>query len=1589
MARWHVILAVGFVSVHSACGAGDGPGPGPGATPVDGARSTLSVTPERVVADGATSATLVAIARDATGAPVPGRQATFTVRGAGGTVQTFSSGDRVTDERGVVSAALASTRAEAKDVGVEIDGVPVMQHATVAFTPGEARALAFAAATPDAVAGEPFSTLVMVLDAHGNAVTESSAAISLALRDGPPGAALGGGGEIAASAGVAGFDALTIERAGAGYVLAATSPGLEGAASAPFAVAPGAPSLEATIVAASPRSIVAGGEPATIAVTVVDAFGNPVPGVEVTLGVDAAGDALVQPAAPTGVDGIATATLASTRAGPRVVSASRGGVPVARTATVAVVAGAPAVEATTLAGPAADVVAGTGVAAFSLRLVDAWENPVAGFPVSFSATNGVLSADGRTGVDGVASATLQSRAAATETVTATFAGASRSGTVRFVAGPPSALVLDAQPEIGTVGTTLAPVVVSARDDFGNVTSPPGAVALSLLQPLGATLHGTLAAAPAGTAATFADLSTEVSGSYVLRATSGALHVDGNAFWVAPGPAVSLQFTRQPPAAVTANATFDVAVRVLDRWGNLVHSDPVVSLSLMPSGTLRGESTRVASSGQAAFPGLSVLEAAAGYRLLATSPDLLGASSATFEVRRGGPSESRSTLVATPASVPDDGTPTTLTATIVDAGGNPIPGVWVEFSASGRVTWWQQFGLTDAQGKATGEIATLDRGVQTITAEVNGVPVATLELEFTAAPPGASASSVLAWPQTVPADGATASAVRVHVSDTAGRSMSGQVVQLAYSGAGTVTPTSATTDAAGDAQFKVTATRATSGALEAIVNPGDAQLVLPTGPTIAFFTPYRISGTVVGLTGDGLFLSTPGQNGLSVPAGATSFRFESAVPDGTAYDVKVIRQPWRQQCEVRNGTGTVAGTDIADVAIVCRATWQQVSEGQHHTVALRPDTTLWAWGSNAHGQLGDGTTIDRESPVQIGSGFTAVAAGGNHTVAVKYDGTLWAWGYNVAGQVGDGTVEERHAPVQVGTGYRLVAAGMAHNLAIKTDGTVWAWGSNYKGQVGNGTPANQIAPVEIGSAFASIAAGAYHSAAVKMDGTLLAWGANSAGQLGDGTTIDRPVPGPVLSGTGFASVSAGAAHTVAVKADGTLWAFGSNVNGRLGDGTTIQRTSPVQIGSGFQAAAAGGSHTLAVKTDRTLWAWGWNAHGQIGTGTTADALAPVQVGSGFASVAAGDWHSAALNADGTLWTWGYDASGELGNGQTMHRSAPVRIGSAFASAVAGYGHAAALDAGGILWAWGWNAWGQLGDGTTADAWAPSRIGPALASIAAGHGHTVALDAAGTLWTWGSNAYGQLGDGTTVDRHAPVAIGSGFAAVAAGYDHTLAIRGDGTLWAWGRNDSGQLGDGTTIARAAPVPVGSGFVSVAAGQGHTVALAGDGTLWAWGANSNGQLGDGTTTGRNVPAPVRSGFASVAAGLHHTLAIDADGTLWAWGYNASGQLGDGTTVDRLEPVAISPGVVAVAAGFHHTLASKADGTLWAWGYNASGQLGDGTTTQRTSPVEIAGGFAAVTAGGGESLGVEPDGTLWAWGDDTHGQVGDGRDRTVPSPIP
>ena len=244
--------------------------------------------------------------------------------------------------------------------------------------------------------------------------------------------------------------------------------------------------------------------------------------------------------------------------------------------------------------------------------------------------------------------------------------------------------------------------------------------------------------------------------------------------------------------------------------------------------------------------------------------------------------------------------------------------------------------------------------------------------------------------------------------------------------------------------------------------------------------------------------------------------------------------------------------------------QKLAAGKSHSLYIHKNRTLWAWGRNSFGQLGDGTTTDRISPVQIGSDndWGQIVAGEYHTVAIKTDGTLWGWGLNSYGQLGDGTTTRRYSPVQIGSDndWGQIVAGEFHTVAIKTDGTLWAWGWNMSGQLGDGTTTDRISPVQIGSDndWGQIVAGEYHTVAIKTDGTLWGWGLNSYGQLGDGTTTDRISPVPIGSDNDWGQIVAGEYHTVAIKSDGTLWAWGWNFSGQLGDGTTGNRYVPTQI-----------------------------------------------------------------------------------------------------------------------------------------------------------------------------------------------------------------------------------------------------------------------------------------------------------------------------------------------------------------------------------------------------------------------------------------------
>ena len=361
------------------------------------------------------------------------------------------------------------------------------------------------------------------------------------------------------------------------------------------------------------------------------------------------------------------------------------------------------------------------------------------------------------------------------------------------------------------------------------------------------------------------------------------------------------------------------------------------------------------------------------------------------------------------------------------------------------------------------------------------------------------------------------------------------------------------------------------------------------------------------------------------------------------------------------------------------TFTAISTGIVHTMAVGTDGSLWAWGNNQLGQLGDGTYINRRIPVKVMDDVIVVTTGGgaddtiiftddgedgedyatrtslptgSYTMAVKTDGSLWAWGDNQSAQLGDGTILNRRIPVKIMDDVTFVSAGRNHTMAIKTDGTLWGWGNNLHGQIGDSTMMTRRSPVKIMDDVAFVSAGATHTAAIKTDGSLWVWGDNTYGNIGDGSVIKRTYPVRVMEDV--VNVSTDAEKTMAVKSDGSLWAWGRNLHGQLGDGTTTSHRSPRRIMDGAAQVSTSATHTMAIKTDGSLWAWGVNTYGQIGDGTFITRRTPVEVMDGVAFVSAGPTHTTAIKTDGSLWVWGDNMSGQLTNiDPTAHRF-PVMI-----------------------------------------------------------------------------------------------------------------------------------------------------------------------------------------------------------------------------------------------------------------------------------------------------------------------------------------------
>ncbi len=387
-------------------------------------------------------------------------------------------------------------------------------------------------------------------------------------------------------------------------------------------------------------------------------------------------------------------------------------------------------------------------------------------------------------------------------------------------------------------------------------------------------------------------------------------------------------------------------------------------------------------------------------------------------------------------------------------------------------------------------------------------------------------------------------------------------------------------------------------------------------------------------------------------GATTSASVAGLQEGISYTFAVVATN-----EVGNSDPS-APSGAVTVAERTGATTTPVAAGRQHSLVVMEDGTVFAWGRNTAGQLGDGTTTDNIEGARVAelSDVMAVAAGEDHSLAVLDDGSVWGWGDNGDGEIGSfAATPQEAAAVQVPKVREAsaVAAGADHSLALAADGTVWTWGDNDNGQLGNASSADSSTPAQVEGlpAVSAIAAGDDFSLALSADGTVWAWGDNSAGQLGDATGVDSSTPRQLVGMAGMTALATGSRHALAERDDGTVWAWGDNTSGQLGNGSTgPAQSTPVQVvGLSYpMALAGGGAHSVAVGSDGATWGWGSNVEYQLGNNSNVSSSTPVRVLQSnpdqplgdVVAVAARGAYSATMLVNGSIREFGVHVDGAI-------------------------------------------------------------------------------------------------------------------------------------------------------------------------------------------------------------------------------------------------------------------------------------------------------------------------------------------------------------
>ncbi|PKL30786.1 hypothetical protein CVV43_05370, partial [Candidatus Saccharibacteria bacterium HGW-Saccharibacteria-1] len=726
---------------------------------------------------------------------------------------------------------------------------------------------------------------------------------------------------------------------------------------------------------------------------------------------------------------------------------------------------------------------------------------------------------------------------------------------------------------------------------------------------------------------------------------------------------------------------------------------------------------------------------------------------------------------------------------------------------------------------------------------------------------------------------------------------------------------------------------------------------------------------------------------------------------------------------------LAPVQVYSSGIILNKNITEISAGGTHSLALDYDGKVYSWGRNNYGQIGDNTSTNKLVPTAVDATsaiynktITSIAAGYSHNLIIDEKGSLYSWGYNANGQLGNNSTANSFVPVNVyssgvlnGVTIKKLFAGDNHTVVISADEKLYGWGLNTSNQLGDGTAANKTTPVALstsgllsGKEVVSVSA-RNHTLVTDSSSHIYGWGVGTSGQLGDGTYVSKSTPVMLKDELNM---------PLTVTIGGNLANIVSQSTNQLTFTTPAHEAGFVDlklesaISDSYYNESAYEYLNPPIYTDVSP-----NVGNNVGGDTITvygDYFRPnskVYFGNVEATVVQSNKNSLVVTSPA------YVGNGEVNikilndDGQSTMVKKVFRFTFAEPTITSLTPQEGPIRGGNFISINGSNL---IGDTT-------------FKQIASGAEHSCGLTKQGLIYCWGNNSYGQLGNASSTVSTKPVQVDTSgvlqnksIVKIAVGgysgtYGVSVAIDSNGKVYSWGYNGYGQLGNGTTTSSNVPVEVnsigtlsGKAIKDISAGPFHVTALSTENKLYSWGYNAQGQLGNNSTTNSSLPVAVLStgallnkNITKVKSSSHYTVALDSDGKAYAWGYNAFGQLGDNSTTNRLAPVAVNvAGVLAgknlvdIAAenhdsGYGHTLAADSDGAVYAWGYNGYGQLGNNSTANSLVPVtvtntgalsgrKIVSVAAASNAGSvGHSLAMDDNGDVYGWGYNGYGQLG------------